>query len=396
MVGPCLRTSNAMLRRTPLGCIQLFQRQASTKIQTKGGRDGPTAVVFMNMGGPSNQGEVRDFLHRLFSDGDIIPLGRFQRIFANVITRLRTPKIQKQYAAIGGGSPIRKWSELQAQQTCRILDTTSPSSAPHLPYVAFRYAHPLTADVYAQLLKDGFGKRGRAIAFSQYPQYSCGTTGSSINELFRCKEELESPGSHIDWSIIDRWPAHPKFVEAVAQNITVTLATYPVERRKDVTIIFSAHSQPMSAVNKGDAYSSEVSAIVHAVMKHLGFSNAYRLCWQSKVGPQPWLGPQTSKVVESLIHKGDTHLLLVPIAFTSDHIETLYELDEELIGESGHANTIKRAESLNGSPLFIEALADMVKEHLESGEQSSRQFGNRCLDCQKDICKEARKMFTNR
>ena len=133
---------------------------------------------------------------------------------------------------------------------------------------------------------------------------------------------------------------------------------------------------------------------MYAVMQHLGFSNAYRLCWQSKVGPQPWLGPQTSEVVEKFIKKGETHLLLVPIAFTSDHIETLYELDEELIGESGHKDTIKRAESLNGSPLFIEALADMVKEHIDGGERSSRQFENRCIDCQKDVCKDARMMFT--
>jgi ferrochelatase len=106
--------------------------------------------------------------------------------------------------------------------------------------------------VYPKLLEDGFGKRGRVIAFSQYPQYSCGTTGSSINELFRCREKLESAGSRvIDWSIIDRWPAHPKFVEAVAQNIEAGLKTYPSEKRKDVTIIFSAHSQPMRAVNQG-------------------------------------------------------------------------------------------------------------------------------------------------
>lgn len=128
-------------------------------------------------------------------------------------------------------------------------------------------------------------------------------------------------------------------------------------------------------------------------MQHLGFSNPYRLCWQSKVGPQPWLGPQTSEVVEKFIQKGDQHLLLVPIAFTSDHIETLYELDEELVGESGHADTIKRAESLNDSPMFIEALADMVKEHIDSGDKSSRQFGNRCVDCQKDVCRDARGMF---
>jgi protoheme ferro-lyase len=207
----------------------------------------------------SNQPHILTLSIEKQSDGDIIPFGRFQKLFANIITKLRTSKIQKQYAEIGGGSPIRKWSELQAQETCRILDTTSPSSAPHLPYLAFRYAHPLTEDVYSKLLEDGFGKRGRVIAFSQYPQYSCGTTGSSINELFRCREKLERPGSRMKWSIIDRWPAHPKFVEAVARNIEAGLAGYPSGKRIDVTIIFSAHSQPMSAVNQGVLSSESLS-----------------------------------------------------------------------------------------------------------------------------------------
>ncbi|KFZ07418.1 hypothetical protein V501_06476 [Pseudogymnoascus sp. VKM F-4519 (FW-2642)] len=250
---------------------------------------GPTAIVFMNMGGPSTVPEVGDFLSRLFADADLIPLGRFQKYLGPLIAQRRTPKIEKQYAAIGGGSPIRKWSELQAAEMCKILDQTSPETAPHKPYVAFRYAAPLTETMYAQLLADGFGggKGGRAVAFTQYPQYSCSTTGSSLNDLWKWREKLEGTGKggelkangedgSIQWSVIDRWPAHKGLVEAFAQNIEATLATYSEADRKDVTILFSAHSLPMTVVNRGDPYPAEVAATVYAVMERLKFSHPYR------------------------------------------------------------------------------------------------------------------------
>ena len=229
---------------------------------------GPTAMVFMNMGGPSTTSEVGDFLSRLFADGDLIPLGRLQNYIGPLISARRTPKIQKQYAAIGGGSPIRKWSEYQAEEMCKILDKISPETAPHMPYVAFRYANPLTEEMYHRLLADGFGngKGGRAVAFTQYPQYSCSTTGSSINELWRWREKLEGKSTDsrgkimrkgngqdgtISWSVIDRWPAHPGLIEAIARNVEATLATYSEDKRNDVTLLFSAHSLPMSVVNRG-------------------------------------------------------------------------------------------------------------------------------------------------
>ena len=146
----------------------------------------------------------------------------------------------------------------------KILDQTSPETAPHKPYVAFRYADPLTEEMYAQLLADGFGggKGGRAVAFTQYPQYSCSTTGSSLNDLWKCREKLEGTGrggvekangedGSIQWSVIDRWPVHSGLVEAFAQNIEATLAKYSEADRKDVTILFSAHSLPMTVVNRG-------------------------------------------------------------------------------------------------------------------------------------------------
>lgn len=365
---------------------------------------GPTAMVFMNMGGPSTTDEVGDFLSRLFSDADLIPLGRLQNFLGPLISRRRTPKIQKQYADIGGGSPIRKWSEYQCEEMCKILDQISPETAPHKPYVAFRYANPLTEHVYEQMIKDGFGngKGGRAVAFTQYPQYSCSTTGSSLNELWKWRTRLEGkrgssethPEGSVTWSVIDRWPTHPGLVEAFAQNIEAQLKTYPEERRKDVVLLFSAHSLPMSVVNRGDTYPAEVAATVNAVMTRLGFSNPYRLCWQSQVGPSAWLGAQTSDTVREYVARGQTDIVLVPIAFTSDHIETLYEIDLEVMHEDAKGNPgVKRAESLNGSPIFIRALADIAKAHLDSGVSCSRQMGLRCQGCKSERCLEQKKFF---
>ncbi|KAK1253135.1 hypothetical protein MKX08_004322 [Trichoderma sp. CBMAI-0020] len=367
------------------------------------GSKGPTAMVFLNMGGPSTLPEVGSFLSRLFADGDLIPLGRLQSYIGPLISARRTPKIVKQYDAIGGGSPIRKWSEYQNEEMCKILDKISPETAPHKPYVAFRYADPLTEEMYNKLLADGFGngKGGRAVAFTQYPQYSCSTTGSSLNELWKWRQRLEGKTASetgngtINWSVIDRWPTHPGLVEAVAQNIEAKLLEYPEERRSKAVLLFSAHSLPMTVVNRGDPYPGEVAATVQAVMERLKFSNPYRLCWQSQVGPQPWLGPQTSHTVENYIEKGQKDLLLIPIAFTSDHIETLYELDIEVIGESGHTDTVKRVESLNGSPVFIKGLADLAKTHLDSGIACSQQMGLRCPACKSERCAESKKFFAS-
>jgi ferrochelatase len=377
--------------------------------QNATGSKGPTAMVFMNMGGPATTDEVSGFLSRLFADGDLIPLGPLQNYLGPLISRRRTPKIKKQYADIGGGSPIRKWSEYQATEMCKILDQTNPETAPHKPYVAFRYANPLTEEMYNRLLEDGFGKGrgGRAVAFTQYPQYSCSTTGSSLNELWKWRQRLESPTRNTNlsaaeaegsilWSVIDRWPTHPGLVDAFAENITKTLETYPEEIRDSVVLLYSAHSLPMSVVNRGDPYPSEVAATVWAVQQRLGHRNPYRLVWQSQVGPSAWLGAQTSDTVKNFVEKGQKDLVLIPIAFTSDHIETLFEIDQEVIAEANHLGAdgrVRRAESLNGSPTFIRALADLAKSHLNAGEVCSRQMGLRCPGCKSERCLEQKRFF---
>ncbi|GAA5850721.1 hypothetical protein JCM9279_006405 [Rhodotorula babjevae] len=353
----------------------------------------PTAVVMMNMGGPATVPETGDFLSRLFHDGDLIPLP-FQSTLAPLIARRRTPKIEAQYAAIGGGSPILKWTRTQGEGMVKLLDELSPETAPHKAYVAFRYANPLTETCLDEMKRDGVE---RAIAFTQYPQYSCSTTGSSFNEMWKQSVEFgkgkaAESGKEFQWSVIDRWGTHPGFIDAVARNIEDSLATYPAEARDKVVLLFSAHSLPMSVVNRGDPYPAEVGASVSAIMARLGNRNPYRLVWQSQVGPSAWLGPQTSDAIKGYAKKGHNDLLLVPVAFTSDHIETLFELDQEYLEEAKELGMtgVKRAASLNDSPYFIRAIADIAAAHLKSGQTVSPQLMLRCPNCTNEKCGKAK------
>ncbi|XP_046858061.1 ferrochelatase, mitochondrial-like [Xenia sp. Carnegie-2017] len=352
-----------------------------------------TGIMLVNMGGPSTLDEVHDFLFRLFSDKDLIPLPAQSRL-APWIAKRRTPKIIEQYDKIGGGSPIRKWTEKQGEGMVKILDDISPQTAPHKCYIGFRYAHPLTEDTLEDIERDEIE---RVVAFTQYPQYSCSTTGSSLNAIYRFYKK-RNLNSNVKWSVIDRWPTHHGLVEAFATNIQDELTKFPESVRERVVILFSAHSLPMSVVNRGDPYPAEVASTVHAVMNKLQFSNPYRLVWQSKVGPLPWLGPQTEDSIEGLSKNGEKYLLLVPIAFTSDHIETLYELDIEYMEETAKkagVEIIRRSSSLNDNPVFIKAMADIVKSHLESNTVCSTQLPLRCPMCVNVTCGETKTFFKN-
>jgi protoporphyrin/coproporphyrin ferrochelatase len=152
----------------------------------------------------------------------------------------------------------------------------------------------------------------------------------------------------------------------------------------------------MTVVNRGDPYPAEVAATCQAIMERLNHSNPWRLVWQSQVGPQPWLGPSTEKAITGLAGNGRKNILLVPVAFTSDHIETLFELDIEY-GEEAHKAgvNLKRAESLNDDPLFIEAMADIVRKHLDGKKAVSNQLPLRCPGCINESCKETKAFFAN-
>lgn len=343
-----------------------------------------TGIVMMNLGGPATLDEVEPFLLELFADREIIQLP-FQRWLGPFIARRRTPRVRGLYASIGGGSPILRYTRAQGQGMVERLDRLSPESAPHQFYVAFRYAKPKSEDALRAMHEDGVE---RAVAFTQYPQFSCSTTGSSLNELWRAAGRTGLRDA-FRWSIIDRWPVHPGFIEAMTETVRAGLDTFDAAERDRAVLLFSAHSLPLDVIDRGDAYPQEVGATVQRVVERLGVTNPYVLAYQSDVGPVRWLGPSTEQVIRRLGARGEKRVLVVPIAFTSDHIETLSELDREY-GEVAHEVGIthyKRAPALNDRARFLDALADIVREHLASGEGFSSQYPMRCAGCTNPQCR---------
>lgn len=345
---------------------------------------GPTGIVMMNLGGPRDLDGVNPFLNALFKDREIIQLP-MQDFLGPFIANRRTKKIQQHYQEIGGGSPILHWTEEQGRGMVERLDRISPHTAPHRFYVAFRYIDPTSEDALKAMAADGVK---RAVAFTQYPQFSCSTTGSSVNELWRAARRTGLKDA-FRWSVIDRWPVHAGFADAMAETVRQGLQNFAEEDRDDVLLLFSAHSLPLDVINRGDSYPAEVGASVHEVMQRLGYRHEYLVTYQSDVGPVPWLGPSTEHVIKELGKKKVKKVLVVGIAFTSDHIETLHELDIEY-GELAHEVGISqfhRAPAFNGMPEFQDALADIVAEHLRSGEAASPNYGFRCPGCVNPQCR---------
>jgi ferrochelatase len=346
---------------------------------------GPTGIVLMNLGGPKTLDDVGPFLLRLFEDREIIQLP-FQSFLGPFIAKRRTSAVQKLYEEIGGGSPILEWTELQGREMALRLDSLSPSTAPHKFYVAFRYIEPFSEDALRQMKEDGVR---RAVAFTQYPHFSCATTGSSMNELWRAARRLGLEDA-FEWSVIDRWPTHSGFIDAMTRTVRRGLDTFEPEERDDVLVLFSAHSLPTDVINRGDPYPQEIGASVHEVMTRLDFCNEYLLAYQSEVGPVSWQGASTEKVIKKLGAAGRKNVLVVGIAFTTDHIETLSEIDIEYGDLARQAGIEKfvRAPALNDEPLFLDAMASIVHEHMQSGEACSRQYGLRCPGCTNPACRE--------
>lgn len=350
-----------------------------------------TAILMLNMGGPQHIDQVHDYLHRIMIDRDVIQFPFAQNVIGEWIAKRRTPEVQKKYQDIGGGSPILKWTRLQGDLLCKKLDKEHPETAPHKPYVGFRYASPFTEEALEELKKDGVE---RAIVFSQYPQYSCATTGSSLNVVYKYFRDNGFPDG-LKLSIIDRWSVNPLLAQCFAHLIRKELALLPDDVRKEAIILFSAHSLPLKAVNRGDSYPSEVGCTVQLVMWDLQYCNPYQLVFQSKVGPLPWLGPFTDESVKSYAKQGKKAILVVPIAFVNEHIETLHELDIELIEDAKKAGIeiIRRVPAPNDHPLFIEALVDLVKHHLRSKLPVSPKLINRCPHCDSPRCIESKQWF---
>ena len=199
--------------------------------------------------------------------------------------------------------------------------------------------------------------------------------------------------SNMKWSVIDRWPTNKGLIKTFAQNIQNILETFDETKRKDVVLLFSAHSVPQYVMDRGDPYPAEVAATVALVMEELQWCNPYRLVWQSKVGPLAWLKPATDKTIEDLVKRGQKNLMLIPIAFVNEHIETLHELDIEYADEIGKkvgAERIARCPTPNDNPLFIDGMADTVYNHLIDGPRISPQLVLLCPSCTNPNCGKAK------
>lgn len=313
------------------------------------------SVVLFNLGGPDSIESVEPFLYNLFCDPDIFKIPFGQRLFARIISSRRAPKVADEYKLIGGKSPINEWTEIQRRMLEKDLREINPSVD---VYVAMRYWKPLTEET---VYKVESGRYRKIILLPLYPHYSITTTGSSFNEWNRKYKADKSK-----FVYINSYPSNTNYIAALNQRIDEALLNFPENIRKNVQLVFSAHGTPISLVKKGDPYSYQIKETIDTVMNARKFSHQHHLCYQSKVGPMKWLEPATDTMIEILASSGYKHLLIIPVSFVSDHIETLFELDIEyrhVADEKGIENYFVM-KGLNDSQLFINALVELVKSEI--------------------------------
>src|SRR5271169_5856401 len=307
-------------------------------------------VVLFQLGGPESLAAVEPFLFNLFCDPDIIdfPFSRIgRRALARLISKTRAKKAAQHYAIIGG-SPIRRFTEQQASALeARLLRDGVDARC----VVAMRYWHPFTAEAIAQLLD---AEVNQVVLLPLYPQYSSTTTGSSLNEWRR-----RWTGA-VPTSCVPPFYRDPIYIAAVVERIDEALARF--SRPPAAQLIFSAHSVPVSVIEKGDPYQRQIEETVALVMGQGGWSNDHRLCYQSKVGASRWLEPSLHQTLRQVAAEKRGDVCIVPISFVSDHVETLAEIDHHA-REEARLLGIERFEmtrGLNDSPTFIQTLAASV------------------------------------
>lgn len=312
----------------------------------------PTAVVLCNLGGPDSLAAVRPFLFNLFSDPDIfrLPFGRLtQRPFAALIAWRRAREAAKGYAAIGGRSPILEYTRAQADALQQQLP------ADFDVHVCMRYWHPLTAEVVAQLKAKNYA---RVILLPLYPQYSVTTSGSAYHEFQRqCERQHYQPGV----TLVRQWYDQPDYQKAIVDSLRTEVKNFPQGNPARIELLFSAHGLPRKIVDAGDPYERQIQATYEGVRAQLGWPHT-TLCYQSRVGPLEWLRPYTEDVIREKAAAGVKQMLVYPIAFVSDHVETLYELGityAELARAGGIAH-YRVVPALNNHPGFIAALKTLV------------------------------------
>jgi ferrochelatase len=314
-----------------------------------------TGVVLLNMGGPDSLSAVRPFLANLFSDRELIRLPAAfltQPLFAWIVSGLRARKVRGYYEEIGGGSPIATLTERQRIALEKALGTTGGNFR---VYVAMRYWHPNAKHAALDMKED---RVARAVALPLYPQYCSATTGSSLNDLRRW---MKWAGCAFPLTEVRSYPEHPKYVAALAETVASSISGAD---RDGLYLLFSAHGIPKAMIDGGDPYQAETERTVAAVMR--GFPGLpHGISYQSRAGRAVWLAPDTVDEVTRLAREGVRTLVVVPVSFVSDHIETLHELDIRLAAHAREAGiqSFLRAPALNDAPTFIDALKDLVLEN---------------------------------
>lgn len=316
------------------------------------------AVLLLNMGGPDSLDSIYPFLKNLFSDKEIIKLP-LQPVLSKIIAKSRAKKVRGRYEAIGGGSPINRLTQEQAWALGKLLNSTDDEHK-YFIFIGMRYWHPLIEDSLKKISEGDFEE---IIILPMFPQYSMTTTGSCFNVIknSKLKDYFKSA------VFIDSWYDNQKFIDAVTEKVEKGLNRFKgIFPQEDIKVVFSAHSIPQNFVDKGDPYPKQVEQTVDEVVERTGITN-WMLTYQSRSGPVKWLEPNTEEVLKELAEKGTKAILVVPISFVSDHIETLYEIDimfKQMCKSLG-VEQFERSESLNSSHIFIEALADIILKSLK-------------------------------
>jgi ferrochelatase len=321
-----------------------------------------TAVLLFNLGGPDDLASVEPFLVSLFSDREIIELpfgAALQPLMARLIAKVRGPSVRDNYRRIGGGSPQLRITRAQARALEDRLNAALDGERAIRVFTAMRYSQPTAADALEAIAAAGIR---RIVTLTLFPHYSKATTGSSRNEFERVLTRPRWRAHGFDVSHIDAYPEDPRYLDAITDTVRQAWGRIPDDRRPHTVILFSAHGLPQKFIDEGDPYVEHIHATRRGILDRLRVPNRHLLAYQSRTGPVKWLGPGTEEVIEELGREGVRDLLVVPLSFVSDHIETLYEVDLLFRDAAIRAGITGyyRPEALNTHPLFIEALAGLV------------------------------------
>lgn len=323
-------------------------------------RDKKIGVVLFQLGGPDSLDAIEPFLYNLFCDPDIINFpGAFlaRKPLAKFISTRRAKRVAQNYIDIGGKSPI---GELTNDQR-NALEIELNKRVPAKVYVAMRYWHPFTEVAIAEMKKERFDK---IVLLPLYPQHSKATTVSSVKEW---EKQCKLLGfNDVPSTSVASYYNHPLYIEAIVDNINRVYPNFSSVDPANVDLVFSAHGIPLSLVKAGDPYAGQIEESVRLVVEKGKWKSPHMLCFQSKVGPMEWLKPSLDETIENLGKWGRKHLLVIPIAFVTEHIETLHEINIEAREEAMHLGVeqFEMMPALNCNPKFIDCLADLVMKNV--------------------------------